>query len=75
MVNIFPFYLRIASTYINVLAPTLYFDYVFKLGIFPQYCIIAKISSLFKSGKIDQLTDYRPISIITCFSKIFVKLI
>jgi len=67
--NIFPYYLGIAST---ILAPALcyLFDYAFKLGIFPYCCKIAKISSLFKAGKTDQLTIYRPLSILTCFSKI-----
>ena len=69
-----PFFLRTACC---VLAPTLcYFvDNAFRLGIFPRICKIAKIVPLFKTGKTEKLTNYRPISILTCFSKIFEKLI
>ena len=69
-----PFFLRTACC---VLAPTLcYFvDNAFRLGIFPRSCKIAKIVPLFKTGKTEELTNYRPISILTCFSKIFEKLI
>ena len=72
--NISPFYLRVAST---IIAPILcyFIDYAFTLGIFPQSCKIAKIIPIFKSGKRDNLTNYRPISILTCFSKIIEKLI
>ena len=69
-----PFFLRTACC---VLAPTLgYFvDNAFRLGIFPRSCKIAKIVPLFKTRKTEELTNYRPISILTCFSKIFEKLI
>ena len=69
-----PFFLRTACC---VLATTLcYFvDNAFRLGIFPRSCKIAKIVPLFKTGKTEELTNYRPISILTCFSKIFEKLI
>ena len=36
---------------------------------------VAKIVPLFKTGKTEERTNYRPISILTCFSKIFEKLI
>ena len=69
-----PFFLRTACC---VLAPTLcYFvDNAFRLGIFQQSCKIAKIVPLFKTEKTEELTNYRPKSILTCFSKIFEKLI
>ena len=69
-----PFFLRTASC---VLAPTLccFVDNAFRLRIFPRSCKIAKIVPLFKTGKTEELTNYRPISIFTCFSKIFEKLI
>ena len=69
-----PFFLRTACC---VLAPTLcYFvDNAFRLGRFPRNCKIEKIVPLFKTGKTEELTNYRPISILTCFSKIFEKLI
>ena len=64
----------------RVLAPTLcYFvDNAYRLGIFPRSCKIAKIVPvpLFKTGETEELTNYcRPLSILTCFSKFFEKLI
>ena len=47
----------------------------FLLGIFPQSCKIAKVVPLFKSGGTENLSNYRPTSILTCFSKILEKLI
>ena len=42
---------------------------------YSQVAKIAKIVPLFKTRKTEELTNYRPISILTCFSKIFEKLI
>ena len=72
--NISPYFLRVAS---DTLAPALCFiiDNAFRLGIFPTSCKIARIVPLHKSGKTDNITNYRPISILTCFSKIIEKLI
>ena len=39
-------------------------------GIVPENTKIAKISPTFKSGKKELLTNYRPISVLPCFSKI-----
>ena len=72
--NISSYYLRIAS---DILSPVLcyFIDNAFRLGIFPQNCKKAKIIPLYKTGKPNNLTNYRPISILTCFSKIIKKLI
>ena len=72
--NISPYFLKVAS---NIIAPALcyFFDNAFLLGIFPQSCKIAKVVPLFKLGRIENLSNYRPISILTCFSKILEKLI
>ena len=72
--NISSYYLRIGS---DILAPVLcyFIDNAFRLGIFPQSCKKAKIIPLFKTGKPNKLTNYLPISILACFSKIIEKLI
>ena len=45
----------------------------FNNGTFPDNGKIAKIVPIYKSGK-KKPTNFRPISILTCFSKIFKKL-
>ena len=67
--NIPPYYLRIAS---SILAPYLqiFIDFCFTNGVFPETCTIAKIVPIFKKGERENPSNYRPISILTCFSKI-----
>ena len=50
-------------------------NHSFELGYFPNRLKTAKIISLYKSGDKSLPTNYRPISILTCFSKILEKLI
>ena len=45
-----------------------------KNGIVPENTKIAKISPTFKSGKKELLTNYRPISVLPCFSKILERI-
>ena len=40
------------------------------LGIFPENIKIAKVTPIFKSGKKEILTNYRPFSVLLYFSKI-----
>ena len=72
--QISPYFLRIAS---HVVTPFLHLfvQFSFTNGIFPKNCTIAKIIPIFKKGDRQSPTNYRPISILTCFSKIFEKLI
>ena len=72
--NIPSYFLKVAS---NIMAPGLcyFFDNAFLRGIFPQSCGIAKVVPLFKSGSTENRANYRPISILKCFSKIFKKFI
>ena len=41
-----------------------------KFGVFPEKLKLAMVTLIFKSGKIELLTNYRPISVLPCFSKI-----
>ena len=72
--NIPAFFPKVAP---YVLAPYLsyLFDYAFNNGIFSDNCKIAKIIPIHKNGDQSNPSNYRPISILTCFSKIIEKLI
>ena len=71
--NIPAFFLKVAP----VLAPYLFYllDYAFNNGIFPDNCKIATIIPIHKNGNQSNPSNYRPISILTCFSKIIERLI
>ena len=47
----------------------------FNSGIFPDKLKISKIIPIFKHGEKSDINNYRPISILPCFSKIIEKLI
>ena len=68
--NLHFFFLRLAST---VITPYLrsFMEYSFTYGVFPDNCTMARIVPLFENKKRDEPTNYRPISILSCFSKIF----
>ena len=44
-------------------------------GIFPDKLKIARVTPLFKGGENYELGNYRPISVIPCFSKILEKVL
>ena len=69
-----PFFLRTAST---TLAPYIqvFIDCCFANSIFFKNATTAKIVPIFKKGECDNPTNYRPISILTSFAKIFERII
>ena len=73
--NNIPAYFFKVSRY--VITPHLeYFtNFIFNNGVFPTNCKIAKVVSIFKNGCKEETYNYRPISILTCFSKINEKMI
>ena len=52
--------------------------YIFNLslakGIFPDDLKIARVTPVFKAGKENEVGNYRPISILPCFSKILERI-
>ena len=50
------------------------FNLSFEKGIFPDRMKIGKVTPVFKGGDSADLSNYRPISVLPCFSKIFERL-
>ena len=50
------------------------FNLLRSTGIFPDKLKIANVSPIFKNGEKDLLTNYRPISVLPCFSKILERI-
>jgi hypothetical protein len=50
---------------------TCIFNLSFCIGIFPNQMKIAKVCPIHKKGQIQELSNYRPISLLPVFSKIF----
>ena len=50
------------------------FNKSIKTGVFPDKLKIAKVTPIFKSGESTSLTNYRPISILPCFSKLLERI-
>ena len=51
------------------------FNSSFKMGIFPDIWKIARITSIFKSGSKSDMGNYRPISVLSVFSRLLEKLV
>ena len=61
----------------NVISPLLenYFNNCMKIGIFPDVLKVGYISPIYKKGNEELFENYRPISTLPVFGKIFEKLI
>ena len=42
-------------------------------GIFPDKLKLAKVTSIFKTGECTSLFNYKPISVLRCFLKLWKK--
>ena len=67
--DIFAYLLKVASTIIALYLQC-FFEFSFLSGVFPESCSLAKIIPLYKKGNKTNPSNYRPISILICFSKI-----
>ncbi|MBY0581188.1 MAG: hypothetical protein K2P53_05865, partial [Rickettsiales bacterium] len=51
------------------------FSCLIKQGIFPDHLKIAKVTPIFKVGDPTNVTNYRPISVLSAFSKVFERIL
>ena len=58
----------------RVIYPAKTFDLSFENGIFPDSLKIAKVTPVYKSGDNSSLSNYRPISVLPCFSKMLERI-
>ena len=70
--RISPKFIRVTA---DILAPLLekLLNACFECGFFPNTLKIAKVIPVFKTGDKIKLTNYKPISLLSCFSKILEK--
>jgi Notch-like protein len=65
----------IKSSSANIISPLTYIcNTILNTGIFPERLKFAMVKPVFKKGKSDEISNYRPISLLTSFSKIIEKL-
>ena len=59
----------------SLLVPLKYiFDLSLKSGTFPEKMKIVRVTPVFKSGDTSLMTNYRPISVLPCFSKMLERI-
>lgn len=68
---------RFVKTFSEKLSPILvrFINHAFTTGIFPEYLKSATVIPILKNGSATNCNNYRPISVLPCFSKIFEKVI
>uniref|UniRef100_A0A1B6MQT2 Reverse transcriptase domain-containing protein n=1 Tax=Graphocephala atropunctata TaxID=36148 RepID=A0A1B6MQT2_9HEMI len=62
----------VASKIINVLSYLI--NYSFESGVFPKKLKHAVVIPIYKSGPESKCNNYRPISLLSCFSKVYEKI-
>ena len=69
--------IRVVKYLSDILSPVLckIFNKSFETGWFPEFCKIARVIPLYKSGENSNVNNFRPISILPIFSKIFEKIV
>ena len=72
--NVPAYVLKVAAPII-ALYQSFLIKYAFLNGIFPDNCKIAKVIPIYKKGKKDNPSNFRPISILSCISKVIEKMI
>ena len=72
--NISSFFLRLGNEILATIL-SVFFGVVFELGIFPQIFKTAKVVPIFKAGDKHLVRNYRPISLLSCLSKVLEKVI
>ena len=69
--------IRIVKKVSHIIAPTLsmYYNILMKDGIFPEVLKIGKITPIYKKGNPEDIGNYRPVSTLPIFGKLFEKVI
>ena len=69
--------IRIIKKVSHIIAPTLskYFNILMRDGIFPDTLKIGKITPIYKKGNPEDVGNYRPVSTLPIFGKLFEKVI
>ena len=69
--------IRIVKKVSHIIAPTLsmYYNILMKDGMFPEVLKIGKITPIYKKGNPEDIGNYRPVSTLPIFGKLFEKVI
>ena len=69
--------IKVVKKCAHVIAPKLadYFNILMNEGVFPDVLKVGKITPIYKKGNAESLENYRPVSILPIFGKIFEKVI